>query len=129
MTYTILIFLYRKPSISPATFKEHYESSHMPLMQSVGGSHFPKSHVQRYIHRSTEDPNYPATVMVGAQTDFEYDAITELVFEDEPTFKEFFRLIHQGEMAERIAKYEEKYLDRSKKRVVVVDDCKVTNSA
>ena len=81
MTYHILIFAYRKPGTDPAAFKSHYESSHMPLLQSIAGSHFLKAHICCYIHWtessafSTNDKDYPAMLLAGIQSNFEYDAI------------------------------------------------------
>lgn len=76
--------------MSPSDFTHHY---HMPLLESLAGSDFPKSHARRYIQQ-TEDKEsspsarnqYPAAVLLGSQTDFEYDAITELIFESEKAF-------------------------------------------
>ena len=55
------------------------------------------SHTRRYIHRSEEQRDNPvrnsrplASVLVGAQEDLDYDAIAELVFEDEDAFKAFY---------------------------------------
>lgn len=131
MTYNVLIFAYRKPGMTPAAFKSHYESSHVPLVQSIAGDHFPEAHVRRYLHRtesSTSGPNdYPASVMVGAQSDFEYDAIAELIFKDETAFQTFFGLVSQPEAAKKIAENEEMFLDRPKMKVVVLGDCITTS--
>ncbi|KAL9118694.1 MAG: hypothetical protein Q9187_004757 [Circinaria calcarea] len=140
MPYIILIFAYRKPGLSLAAFKSHYEHSHVPLVQSIAGPHFPKTHTRRYLQRfegnttasppSTEsgaiNANSPATVLVGTQAEFEYDAIAELTFDNEAAFQAFFALVSQGEAAERIARDEEMFSDRPKMRIVVVDDCAVT---
>lgn len=133
MTYHILIFAYRKPGTDPAAFKSHYESSHVPLLQSIAGSHFPKAHIRRYVHRtessasSTNDKDYPATVLAGVQSDFEYDAIAELVFDDESAFQTFFGVVSQPGAADKIAKDEEMFLDRLKMKVVVLGDCLTTS--
>ena len=138
MPFSILIFAYRKPGLSPAEFKSLYETSHIPLVQSVAGSHFPKAHVRRYIQRSQEKSapastddveehsEYPATVLIGAPSDFEYDAIAELTFDDEAAFQAFFGTVSQQDAAEQIAKNEETFLDRPKMRVVVLGDCITT---
>ena len=136
MPYIILIFAYRKRGLSPAAFKSRYESSHVPLVQSIAGPHFPKTHTRRYIERSesnissaanngTTNANHPATVMVGTQADFDYDAIAELTFEDAAAFQTFFGLVSQPEAAEKIAKDEEMFLDRARTRIAVVDECNV----
>ena len=140
MPYIILVFAYRKPGLSPADFKAHYENCHVPLLQSLAGDTFPNSHVRRYIQRSenksTSAPeahsgnnvNTPAAVLVGTQADFEYDAFAELTFDDEAAFQAFFARVGQGKAAEKIAEDEEKFLDRGKMRVVVVRECIVTNN-
>ena len=52
MTFTILIFAYRKPGLTPAQFRIHGEQIHIPLIKSLTGPLFPLSHVRRYIHRT-----------------------------------------------------------------------------
>jgi EthD domain len=133
MPYTILLVAYRKPGVSPAEFKSHYESSHVPMLQSIAGSLFPNSHTRRYIHRvqgsadgGADNINHPATVLIGEQADFQHDAIAELVFDDEAAFHAFSARISESEVAERIARDEDLFLDRAKMKVVVVGDCIVT---
>ena len=97
----------------------------MPLVQSIAGDHFPKAHIRRYIQQtenstSATDNDHPASVMVGAQSDFEYDAIAMLIFEDEIAFQAFFGLVNQPEAADKIAENEEMFLDRSKMKVVIL---------
>ncbi|KAK2604280.1 hypothetical protein N8I77_007224 [Diaporthe amygdali] len=134
MTYSVLIFAYRKPGTTPEQFRAHYEGKHMPLVKEIGGEHFPLSHTRRYIHRTegkTEDTernaNFPATVLMGSQTDFDYDAIAELTFADASAFQTFFGLYQQPENAARIAADEEQFLDRPRMSVVVVGETLSTN--
>lgn len=84
---------------------------------------FPLSHTRRYIHRTegkTENTerngNSPATVIMGSQTDFDYDAIAELSFADANAFQAFFGLFQQPENAARFAADEEQFLDRSRSK-------------
>ena len=104
----------------------------MPLVQSIAGAHFPKAHIRRYIHRtesasSSTDNDYPASVLLGAQSDFEYDAMAELTFDDETAFQTFFGIVSEQEAADKISKDEEMFLDRSKMKVVVLGDCVTTS--
>ena len=134
MVFTVLVFAFRKPGLSPADFKTHYETRHVPLLKSLAGQDFPKSHVRRYLQRSElESPpptaavddtsaKYPATVMVGTQNDFGYDAFGELIFENEAAFQAFFAKVSQGEAAQKIAEDEEHFLDRPKMTAVVLGD-------
>lgn len=133
MPYIVLIFAYRKPGLSPAEFKSHYEFNHLPLIQSLTGPLFPKSHTRRYIQRApgpseggADNANHPAAVLVGTPADFDYDAFAEVIFDDEATFQTFFACVSKAEAAERIAKDEDMFLDRARTRIVLVDDCTVT---
>ena len=132
MPFKVLIFAHRKPGLSPTQFKDHWENSHIPLIQKLSGPSFPTTHSRRYIHRieatdaTSDDPasneSYPATVLVGRQADFSYDGFAELTFEDETAFQTFFGIISQGEAAKQLAEDEEKFLDRAKMTAVVVGD-------
>ena len=110
----------------------------MPLIQSLAGAHFPKAHVRRYIHRTesggasatatgTGNNEYPASALVGTQSDFDYDAIAELIFDNETAFQTFFGLVSQPDAAGKLAKDEEIFVDRSKMKAVVLGDCNTTN--
>jgi len=127
MPYTFLIFTHRLPTLTPSAFLTHYETSHIPLIQSIAGFHFPISHTRRYIQRSVAaDNDYPATVLIGAPAEFDYDAIAELVFEDEAAYRMFLGLISEEDAARRIRDDERLFLDRSRMRVVVLGECRVT---
>ncbi|KAK7757120.1 hypothetical protein SLS62_000667 [Diatrype stigma] len=122
MTHTVLIFAYRKPGTTPEQFKTHYEGTHVPLVKELAGEHFPLSHTRRYIHRTegqgaTErNAKNPATVLIGEQVDFDYDAFAELTFADVPSFQTFMGIMQKPENAARIAADEELFLDRSRCR-------------
>lgn len=133
MTYTVLIFAYRKPGTTPEQFRTHYEGSHVPLVKEIGGEHFPLAHTRRYVHRTqgtaegTErNANYPATILMGSQAEFDYDAVAELTFTDAAHFQTFFGLTQQAENAARIAEDEDKFLDRARMSVVVIGETLVT---
>ena len=65
-------------------------------------------------------------MLVGSQADFDYDAIAELVFDDEAAFQTFFGVVSGKEAAERIARDEERFMVRERMRVVVVGEGVVT---
>ncbi|KAI1128319.1 EthD domain-containing protein [Nemania abortiva] len=128
MPYSVLIFSYRKPGTTPEQFKAHYDDVHVHLIRELTGAFFPLSHTRRYLHRSEKEtdsntwrnPISPATVVIGTQEDFDYDAISELTFEDEPAFQKFFELMKQPENQARIAADEEKFVDRSRLSMVAL---------
>lgn len=147
-------------NLTPAEFKHHYETSHVPLIQSLAGPLFPKSHTRFYIERKpqsqepsptpassapaaaptvkstpeagraaptgTASEHWPATVFVGGQSDFSYDAYAELVFEDVDAFQAFFGVVSAPEAAARIAEDEDLFLERSELRIAAMDDVRVT---
>ncbi|CAN8098163.1 unnamed protein product [Discula destructiva] len=133
MTYRVLYLAYRKPGTTPADFRAHYDEKHMPKIKEMTGPRFPLSHVRRYIHRTpltlSGDPaedatdrnaSYPATLLSGAQADFDYDALVEMTFEDEAGFQAFYGILMEPENAKWIADDEETFLDRAKQPPVVV---------
>ncbi len=86
--------------------------------------YFPLSHTRRYIQRTegkaegTErNANNPASLLLGTQADFDFDAYAELTFADVSAFQAFFDLLQQPEDAARLAMDEEKFLDRSKSKI------------
>ncbi|KAI5925221.1 EthD domain-containing protein [Camillea tinctor] len=128
MTHSIIIFAYRKPG------------AHVPLLHELASEHFPLSHTRRYIDRSQgavapgagvvdgieRNPTTPATVIIGSQADFDYDAVAELTFENSAAFQAFFGIMQQPDNAAKMAAGEKKFLDRSRMPVVVLGDTKTT---
>lgn len=57
---------------------------------------------------------------MGTQADFEYDAFAELTFPDVGAFQTFFGIAQRPENAARIAADEEKFLDRSKSKCLLI---------
>ncbi|KAF7867511.1 uncharacterized protein EAF02_009702 [Botrytis sinoallii] len=95
-------FQTRKPGLTPAEFKTYYETIHLPLLVSLQGSYFPKSHTRNYVIRTacdasssdTSNSNYPASVYYGTNhQDIDYDVYSEMIFEDEEAFKAFEKVM------------------------------------
>jgi len=131
MSYRILLLVYRKPGTTPEEFKAHYEGIHVPLERALAGEYYPLSHTRRYIDRApgradngeTErNAQYPASIIMGTQADFDFDAISELTFEDQAAFQSFFDFMTQPENAAKLAADEELFLDRSKMPIAIVGD-------
>ncbi|OCL04255.1 hypothetical protein AOQ84DRAFT_122374 [Glonium stellatum] len=134
MPFSVLLFASRKPGLSPAAFRDHWENKHVPLVKSITGSHFPISHTRRYIARTEggssggpANPETPAVVLVGKQEDFDYDGIAELTFSDESAFQTFFGIVSAPDAAAKISEDEDQFLDKSKLKAVVIGDTTVTN--
>ncbi|OJJ70164.1 hypothetical protein ASPBRDRAFT_32040 [Aspergillus brasiliensis CBS 101740] len=134
MSVRVLIYAYRKPGLDLQTFKDRYEA-HIELVKRLSGDDFPLSHKRTYIARttieqqppagegnSTRNAFTPATVLVGQQTDFDFDAYAELTFADQAAFQTFSAKVMAPEAAAQIAADEEGFLDRSKLGIALLGD-------
>ncbi|KAJ5807925.1 hypothetical protein N7474_009194 [Penicillium riverlandense] len=135
MTVRILLFAPRKPDITPAQFKDHYETKHVPLLQKIAGSDFPVSHKRLYLARQPVDggvdgtPLYPAVVFLGDQAQFDFDAIADVSFEDQNHFEAFRAKVEAPEAAKIIGEDEKRFLDWKNVRIVMSDDAMETKRA
>ncbi|KAF7623856.1 hypothetical protein AFLA_007576 [Aspergillus flavus NRRL3357] len=68
------------------------------------------------------NPLTPATVLVGQQTDFGFDAYAELTFVDQAAFQAFGAKLYAPDAAAQIAADEEKWLDKSKLAMAMLGD-------
>ncbi|KAL2847006.1 EthD domain-containing protein [Aspergillus pseudodeflectus] len=128
MVFKALLYATRKAGITPAEFKTHYDTVHLPLIKSLAGDTLPIYHKRSYLARplAGEDNSYPAAVVLGTQDDFTYDCITEIAFENEEGFKVFFGKRMQPGIKEVIDADEEKFLDSTKVKVVILGDVSET---
>lgn len=62
---------------------------------------------------------FPATVLIGSQRDFDYNAFTKLRVVDEAALQTFFGLFQQPDNTAHIAADEEQFLDRSRSKLLV----------
>jgi hypothetical protein len=120
-TITFLIFVTRKPTLSPDAFKDYYENKHIPLLRSLAGPIFPISHTRRYLARDPTPPDYPPRVILGNPDGFDYDAFAEATFENEDMLREFQKVMVSKEVLED----EDRFTDRSRLRVVALGETRV----
>ena len=130
MPFRVIVFSSRKPGTSPAEFQESYDTKHVPLLKRLTGSAFPTSHVRRYIARqpaeiapegATQRNNkFPAVVIWGKQSDFDYDAIAELTFPDQAAFQAFGAALMAPDAAKEVGAMEESFLDTTQNSAVVI---------
>ncbi|KAI0471897.1 EthD domain-containing protein [Xylariaceae sp. FL0804] len=122
MTYSILIKSYRKPGLTPAQFKAHMERVHVPLVRELAGAAFPLAHTRRYPDHAAANRG----LLAGSPTEFAYDAVAELTFEDEAASQAYFARVGRGEAAERLAKDRAMFVDPARVSIVVLADVTVT---
>lgn len=96
MPYRALVVFTRKPDESPAVFEKHFEQDIINIIKNNAGDTFPTSHTRMYVKRS-EEPGYPADIIVGEQEDFPFDGISIIEFEDEAAAKRFMAKIEVPE--------------------------------
>jgi hypothetical protein len=109
MSIKILWMLKRKPGITPAQFREHYERSHAAIA---------RKYIGHLLMRYTR--NYQTEAWGGTATDpagfrlrpFDYDCITELVVADEAAVEEMSRIFAAPAASAELIEDELKFLDR-----------------
>ncbi|KAJ5779805.1 Dimeric alpha-beta barrel [Penicillium paradoxum] len=135
MPVKISVFLYRNPRLSPEEFRRRYEA-HVKMIKRMTGEDFPLSHHRNYIARNTveippegstpRNAFTPATILRGQQADFDFDAYAELTFADQAAYQAFAAKIYAPDAAAQIAADEEKFLDRLKLGIALVEEVRVT---
>jgi uncharacterized protein (TIGR02118 family) len=109
--YKILLFMKRRPGMTPQAFQDYYEQHHAPLCEKYSTG------VSRYIRRFlTPQPN-PET---GERGELPYDVITELWFEDEAAFNGTVKYLSTSIMPDEIVADEQRLFDRPKLRMATV---------
>ncbi|KAJ6078198.1 uncharacterized protein N7446_001134 [Penicillium canescens] len=112
MSLKVFIYAYRKPGLSLEEFKKHYKD-HVDLVKRLSGEDFPISHKRSY-GASDRSFRTPATVIVGQQSDIEFDAYAEPNLGDQAAFQAFSAKVYVPDAAFQIAADEEKFLDKSR---------------
>lgn len=125
MTFTILVFLYRKPGSTMEHFINYYEDTHIQVLRSITGPDFPASHTRHYTQRTEANtpggpanPTTPATLFQGKQEDVDFDCVAEITFEDHAAFQRFFKAISSPEGGAKLKGDELNFLDPTKSTVV-----------
>jgi hypothetical protein len=110
----VFLLLKRKPGLTMEEFIDHYENVHAPL----GLKHV--KNIKHYERHYLRPGPYPLGGEVGEP---EYDVITELWYDDIDSFNEKNELMQLNlEGLAAINADEETFLDRTKNRLVFVED-------
>lgn len=127
MAYTILLFITRKPTLSPEEFKHHYENVHIPLAQRLCAGSWPSRFTRQYLARTNRkgfggpaNPDRPPLFLRGDAQVLDYDCVCEMVFESENAFQTFYRKIYEKDVAAKLAADEITFLELG--RAVVVGE-------
>lgn len=118
MSYRVVLHANRKPGMTPQDFKSHYEDVHVPLVKQMSADLFPITHTRRYVSRPRESSTNPVnetnnSAETSSPSGPGYDAIIEMVFENEETFHKFSSLLAHPDNAPKIAEDCALFLDTS----------------
>jgi len=97
---TLVVFITRKPELSPSEFEHHWENVHVPLLKSLAGPLFPLSHRRHYLSREPTGPNYPLRILVGEPSAINFDAFTVVTFDNEAALYAFLPTMSRPEVLE-----------------------------
>ncbi|KAJ9604236.1 hypothetical protein H2200_011070 [Cladophialophora chaetospira] len=112
---TGLLFCYRRPSLSPSQFRTYIEETHVPLVKSLLGANHPATHTRYFTNKDSG-------FMVGAASSEDPDLIAVMTFESEEAMKRSMQARRADGTREIIEADEDKFMDRSKVKVVVLGE-------
>jgi uncharacterized protein (TIGR02118 family) len=94
----LILMVHRKPGLTPAQFKAHYESTHAPLALAsfTGVTRYTRNYLQAF-------PNQPAPP---------YDCVTELCFADQASLQASMAWT-RSEAGQILARDEARFMDRA----------------
>ncbi|EUC26871.1 hypothetical protein COCCADRAFT_113144 [Bipolaris zeicola 26-R-13] len=111
MTFTKIAIIYKAPHLSFEQFKAHYEISNVPLVKSLQDERYaPLLYKRRYIKLNTESKS-PG-----------FDAITELVFKDESTYRKWEAHLAEGDRDKRIFEDSLTFTNGEKSGYLAIDE-------
>jgi uncharacterized protein (TIGR02118 family) len=117
--WKILLLMKRKPGISMAEFRDHYENRHIPLCRPY------MSGIARYFRRYLEPQPHAES---GTCEELPYDVITEMWFDDEETYTNTLRYITTTVMPDEVVEDELRFFHRPTMRIATVVECETDMS-
>jgi hypothetical protein len=119
---TILLYCYRLPTLSPIEFRTYCEEKHVPLVKSLLGAEHPLTHTRYYTNKDSG-------FLVGTPVPDDPDLIAVITFESEDAMQKSMTKRRSDGIREIIEADEEKFMDRSKVKVVSVGEADVRRTA
>jgi len=106
----------RKPGMTFDQFREHYETRHAPLAQSL----LPqiKSYVRNYVRH---DLSHRPEGLDGSGDGADFDVLTEISFASREGYDEAMATLADPRIQRTIAEDEERFIDRSWTKFFLVD--------
>ena len=107
----LITLLKRRPGMSKADFRAHYENHHRRIGEKVLSGY-----ATRYVRRHLEPID-------GETCAFDADVVLEICFPDEATMDACFAAMADPAIAAEIVEDEERLFDRSRIRSYWVEEC------
>src|ERR1700733_4633325 len=111
MAVKIIFLLKRRPDLSTAAFRQHYEQSHVPLAESYI-KHLLLGYRRNYPIFATLNPSAQPAGLPPKPAEIEYDAITEMWVRDQAAVTEMTRIFADPAISKLLAEDEVKFLSR-----------------
>ena len=115
----------RKEGVSLAEFRDYYENNHTRLTHHV--AEFMADYRRSYPRPNPADPSRvynPSGAELITPDNAPFDCMTEIWFENEDALKGLFAVMARPEVAAEFAADEERFIDRSRTRIVVCEECR-----
>lgn len=129
MTYTVVLFITREPSLTFEQFQDYYEHKHIPMVYSLISEVWPTTFHRRYFARISRkgfggpaNPDRPPLTLRGDMKELDCDCIAEMTFPSEKRFQNFYKKIYEKEIAAVLAEDERRFLEKGKTTAVVVGE-------
>jgi len=109
----ILAFLTKREGIETQAFIEYYENNHVPLICDLAPT--PIVYKRNFLMRGDEFNKEDGAI--------DFDVVTELVFPDRAAYLAWAAQLSKPGSGEQVVADELKFLDRSRTRAYVVEEC------
>ena len=110
---TALLFCHRLPTLTPTQFRSYVEENHVPFVKSLLGSNYPQTHMRYYTNK---DSGYA----VGAPAPTDADLVAVITYQSEEAMQSSMRARLADGTREQIQADEDRFMDRSKVRLIVL---------
>jgi uncharacterized protein (TIGR02118 family) len=115
MTCKSIALLRRRPDLSREAFISYYEEHHAPLISSLLPG------IVEYRRNFTD---FEGAFASEGAAPFDFDVVTELWFSNRAAYDAAMAIATRPDIAQRIAKDEANFLDRTGNRMFIVDECR-----
>lgn len=117
MALIFVALLKRREGMSPAAFKDYYETVHSKLLAKAAGDH--KSGAIGYRRRYLEPAPHPIAQATGG---VDYDVIMELSYPDRAALDADMAFLGRADINLLFAEDEDKLFDRRYSRCYIISD-------